>query len=175
MAVAGSGFIFAAGSTNIARQLFYLPYRADFGRFRSLHSRNLNRVKYVLWNQGIEMADWAMKMFRCGLAEDAWDHPEIDLKRFQDIEGRLDEFRSYLYANTKAVSGYARAFRGGERVGTAHVESTVNQLINWRFCKKQQMSWTRAGAQSLLHVKTAALNGDLHKYTRHTQPGAIAA
>jgi hypothetical protein len=44
-------------------------------------------------------------------------------------------------------------------VSTAHVESTVNQLINWRFCKKQQMSWTRAGAQDLLHVKAALLNG----------------
>jgi len=49
-----------------------------------------------------------------------------------------------------SVAGYARAFRRGERVGTAHLESTVNQLINWRFCKKQQMAWTKAGAQALL-------------------------
>ena len=83
--------------------------------------------------------------------------------------------RSHLYANSKAVSGYGRAFRRGERVGTAHVESTVNQLINWRFCKKQQMIWTRSGAQGLLHVKTAALNGSLHNYTQHTQTKAIAA
>jgi hypothetical protein len=55
------------------------------------------------------------------------------------------------------------------------VESTVNELINWRFCKKQQMSWTRAGAQGLLHVKTADLNGTLHRYTLHIQPGAKAA
>jgi hypothetical protein len=41
----------------------------------------------------------------------------------------------------------------------------VNQLINWRFCKKQQMTWSRAGAQCLLHVKTAALNGQLDFYT----------
>jgi len=59
------------------------------------------------------------------------------------------------------------------RPTTAHVESTVNELINWRFCKKQQMSWTRAGAQSLLHVKTAELNGTLHRYTLHTE--AMAA
>jgi hypothetical protein len=159
----------------LARQLFYLPYRADFRLFLSLHGRNLDRVKYVLWNQGIEWADRAMKIFRCGLVEDAWDHPEIDTKRFQEIEARLDELRSYLYANSMAVSGYGRAFRRGERVGTAHVESTVNQLINWRFCKKQQMSWTRSGAQGLLHVKTAALNGSLHNYTQHTQTKAIAA
>ena len=159
----------------IARGLLYLPHRADFSRYLSRHSQNLARVKHVLWNQGIEMADWAMTIFRCGLVEDAWDHPEINIERFQEIEAKLDELRSYLYANSKAVLGYARAFRHGERVGTAHVESTVNELINWRFCKKQQMSWTRAGAQALLHVKTAELNGTLHQYTRHIQPGPMAA
>jgi hypothetical protein len=148
----------------------------QFARIRRGRDQKVaDRVKYVLWNQGIEWADRAMKIFRCGLVKDAWDHPEIDIKRFQEIEARFDEFRSYLYANSKAVSGYGRAFRRGGRVGTAHVESTVNQLINWRFCKKQQMSWTKSGAQGLLHVKTAALNGDLHNYTRHTQTKAIAA
>ena len=133
------------------------------------------KLTFSLWNSGIEMADWYMKIFRCGLVEDAWDHPEIDIKRFQGLETKLDEIRDYLYRNSKAVVGYARAFRRGERVGTAHVESTVNQLINWRFCKKQQMAWTKAGAQALLHVKTAALNGALHRYTRHTDLGAAAA
>ena len=32
---------------------------------------------------------------------------------------------------------------------------------NWRMCKKQQMGWSRAGAQYLLHVKTAIINGRL--------------
>jgi len=63
-----------------------------------------------------------------------------DIRRFRAIETKLNEVRDYLYANSKAVAGYARPFRRGERVGTAHVESTVNQLINWRFCKKQQMA-----------------------------------
>ena len=73
------------------------------------------------------------------------------------------------------MAGYAGALRRGERVGTAHVESTVNQLINWRFCKEQQMALTKAGAQTLLQVKTALLNGDLHRYTRHIEPAAAAA
>jgi hypothetical protein len=34
-------------------------------------------------------------------------------------------------------------------------------LINWRMCKKHQMGWSRAGAQQLLHVKTAIINGRL--------------
>ena len=143
--------------------------------YLSKHSSNLARVLHSLWNSGIEIADWYMKIFRCGLVEDAWDHPEIDIKKFQAIETKLDEIRDYLHANSKAVGGYVRAFRRGERVGTAHVESTVNQLINWRFCKKQQMAWTKAGAQALLHVKTAVLNGTLHRYTRPTELAAAAA
>jgi hypothetical protein len=72
--------------------------------------------------------------------------------------------------------GYAEAYRNGERISTAHVESTVNQLINWRMCKKHQMGWSRAGAQQLLHVKTAIINGRLDRYTgHHSVPADIAA
>ena len=94
-------------------------------------------------------------------------HPEANSERFESIEAKLEELRSYLYANRESVRGYAEAYRNGERVSTAHVESTVNQLINWRMCKKQQMGWSRAGAQYLLHVKTAIINGRLDRYTGH--------
>jgi len=50
-------------------------------------------------------------------------------------------------------------------VSTAHVESTVNELVNWRMAKKQQMRWSSLGAQHLLHVRTAMLNGRLDGYT----------
>lgn len=154
----------------IARELLYVPHRGKFRHCLSKHSQNLAGVQHSVWNSGIEIADWYMKIFRCGLVEDAWDNPEIDIRRFQAIETKLDEIHDYLYANSKAVAGYAGAFRRGERVGTAHVESTGNQLINWRFCKKQQMACTKAGAQALLHVKTAPLNGALRHYTRHIEP-----
>jgi hypothetical protein len=40
-------------------------------------------------------------------------------------------------------------------------------MINWRMCKKHQMGWSRAGAQQLLYVKPAVINGRLDRYTRH--------
>jgi hypothetical protein len=40
------------------------------------------------------------------------------------------------------------------------VESTVNQVISKRFCKKQQMAWTPRGAHLLLQSRTRVLNGD---------------
>jgi hypothetical protein len=36
-------------------------------------------------------------------------------------EAKLDELRSYLYANRESVRGYAEAYRNGERISTAHV------------------------------------------------------
>jgi hypothetical protein len=68
----------------------------------------------------------------------------------------------------------------GERVSTARVESTVNQPVNWRMCKKQQMRSSAAGAQLLLDVRTADLNGRLRHYVgraaaNDATPVAIAA
>ena len=158
---------------SIGKQLLYLPESPVYGWRLAFHSKNLHRIKWQLWNHGVEMADWGMKTFRAGLAEDAWDSPKL-LERFQSVELKLDELRSYLYANESAVRGYAKAFRQQKRVSTAHVESTVNQLINWRMCKKQQMRWSKAGAHCLLQVKTAAINGQLQPFIA-THPIAIAA
>jgi hypothetical protein len=106
----------------------------------------------------------------------AMAHAEANSKRFESIEAKLDELRSYLYANRESVRGYAEAYRNGERISTAHVEFTVNQLINWRMRKKKQMGWSRAGAQYLLHVKTVIINGRLDRYTgRHSAPANMAA
>jgi hypothetical protein len=42
----------------------------------------------------------------------------------------------------------------------------VDQFVDWRMEKKQHMRWTRCGAQMLLHVRCALINGELGKYTR---------
>jgi quercetin dioxygenase-like cupin family protein len=147
----------------LRKHLLYLPESPVYGWRVAFHSRNLTRIKWQLWNDGIEMADWGMKIFRAGLAEDAWGSPK-SLERFRHVERQLDELRSYLFANENAVRGCAKAFRERKRVSTAHVESTLNQLVNWRSCKKQQITWTRAGAQALLHVKTSIINGTLSQH-----------
>ena len=77
---------------------------------------------------------------------------------------QLAEFRGYLYGNAESLVNYNLARLAGERVSTAHVESTVNELVNWRMCKKQQMRWSAAGTQLLLQVRTADLNGRLGYY-----------
>ena len=39
-------------------------------------------------------------------------------------------------------------------------ESAVNQVINARMCKRQQMRWTPRGAHCLAQVRCAVLTGD---------------
>ncbi len=74
--------------------------------------------------------------------------------------------------NSRSLTDYGRAWREGERIATANIESTVNQLINQRMCKKRQMRWSRLGAQLMLHVRTAHLNGILERYCGLPQPAA---
>jgi hypothetical protein len=160
----------------IEKEFLYLPYGDDFQERLAAHWANLNSMKWMLWNDGVDMAEFGMTRVRIGLFQHALAHPEANSERFESIEAKLDELRSYLYANRESVRGYAEAYRNGERISTAHVESTVNQLINWRMCKKHQMGWSRAGAQQLLHVKTAIINGRLDRYTgHHSVPADIAA
>jgi hypothetical protein len=83
---------------------------------------------------------------------------------------RFDELERYLYSNIGSLTDYGRARREGERIATAHIESTVNQLINQRMCKKDQMQWSRLGVQLMLHVQTAHLDGILDRYCGLPQP-----
>ena len=83
---------------------------------------------------------------------------------------RFDELEGYLYSNIGSLTDYGMAWRQGERMATANIESTVDQLINQQMCKKRQMRWSRLGAQLMLHVRTAHFNGDLERYCGLPQP-----
>jgi hypothetical protein len=41
------------------------------------------------------------------------------------------------------------------------VASTVNQVVSKRFCKKQQMQWSKSGAHVLLQTRVKTLNREL--------------
>jgi len=49
---------------------------------------------------------------------------------------------------------YGERYRSGERISSAFVEATVNTVISKRFAKKQQMQWSRRGADLLLQTRT---------------------
>jgi hypothetical protein len=55
----------------------------------------------------------------------------------------------------------SRTDRLGECISTGFVESTVHQVISKRFCKKQQIQWTKHGAHLLLQTRVKTLNQEL--------------
>jgi hypothetical protein len=50
------------------------------------------------------------------------------------------------------------------------VESTVNQVVSKRFCKKQQMQWSKRGAHLLLQTRVKTLNGELSSVFKRWYP-----
>jgi hypothetical protein len=72
-----------------------------------------------------------------------------------------------LRAIEMAEHGVKRSHRGLPSAPYAHiiaflcVESPVNEVVSQRFCKKQQMQWSKAGAHLLLQTRVRTLNGEL--------------
>ena len=58
---------------------------------------------------------------------------------------------------------YGGRWRYGERISTAFVESTVNQVISKRMVKRQQMRWSPRGAHLLLQGRTRVLHEELRR------------
>jgi hypothetical protein len=56
---------------------------------------------------------------------------------------------------------YAERYRTGLRVGTSITEGTANILVSRRMHKRQQMRWSRRGADAVLQVRCAIYNGTL--------------
>jgi hypothetical protein len=68
------------------------------------------------------------------------------------------------------VPNYDERYRTGERISTSFVESTVNQVISKRFCKKQQMQWTKSAAHLLLEMRVKTLNHESGTVFRRWYP-----
>ena len=171
--------------------LIYLPFspgEESGDRLRG-EAWGVEHIRWTLWNgcSCVYSTDAAITSFRIDLERHRWaaQSAERSVDRIDYMLEQLAEFRRYLYGNADSLVNYNLARLAGERVSTAHVESTVNEVVNWRMCKKQQMRWSAAGAQLLLHVRTADLNGRLGYYVglksrlgaaaNDAAPGAIAA
>ena len=83
----------------------------------------------------------------------------------------IGEFHHYISTNRNFIPNYGERYRYGEKISTAFVESTVNEVISKRMVKKQQMRWTKQGAHLLLQVRVQTLNGDLRDTFRQWYPG----
>jgi hypothetical protein len=57
---------------------------------------------------------------------------------------------------------------------TSFVESAVNQIIDKRMSKSQQMRWSPQSAHRLIQVRTSVLDGRLRKDLARWYPGFAA-
>jgi hypothetical protein len=76
----------------------------------------------------------------------------------------------YVEANGGATINYGERHRRGKPVSTATAESAVNQVLNQRMCKRQQMRWSPIGAHRLAQVRCAVVNGDLVERLARYEP-----
>jgi len=89
--------------------------------------------------------------------------------------GTAAEFQTYIYNNAWMIPNYAERRRYGERVSTGFVESTVNIVVGKRFCKRQQMRWSKTGAHLMLQTRTRTLDGTLRGKFEQWYPGMKSA
>lgn len=84
---------------------------------------------------------------------------EIHVKIGQAVRERSRSTDNPADCDQGFIPNYGERYRQGERINAGFVESTVNQVVSRRFCKKQQMRWTPRGAHLLLQIRTRVSNG----------------
>jgi hypothetical protein len=127
--------------------------------------KRIESVKHLLWHGNVAEAldrmggmllDMELIRAHSGAAE--------------KLAAGLTEFEIYIRNNREFIPNFGERYRQGERISTAFVESTINQVVSRRFVKKQQMQWTLRGAHLLLQTRTKVLNNELEDVFRCWYP-----
>ena len=129
--------------------------------------RHLESLKWRLWHgyhRGALNRILAL-LFTLRLPAITGKHAAIRLRRL------IKELRRYLNNNLDSLVNYGQRYRSGERISTAFMESAVNQLIDKRMSKSQQMRWSPQGAHWLLQVRAELVDGRLGEAFARWYPG----
>ena len=114
------------------------------------------RLKWALWHGNLYKA-----LYKIEDIESLIYNFEETYPRFKQLRKAVEEFRTYITNNSHLIPNYGERYRNGEAIATGFVESTVNQVVSKRFCKKQQMQWSKRGAHLLLQTRVKTLNHEL--------------
>jgi hypothetical protein len=146
---------------------------------KGLHSREnptlavevaeeLERLKWYLWHGNVFLALQTIDDLQLDI-----DNEDPSSERHK-LSKAAAEFGGYIRANGAWIPNYGERYRSGEAISSAFVESAVNQVVNKRMVKKQQMRWTPRGAHLLLQVRTRVLNDDLADDFQRWYPAFVA-
>lgn len=110
----------------------------------------LARVESAKWRLWHGRADGCLKRLRAVLPQTS-----------DALNVRLAELIAYLSKNRHRLIDYCVRHRAGLPISTSLAESAVESVIGDRFKKNRKMRWTPKGANALLHIRVANLNGEL--------------
>jgi len=116
----------------------------------------IERLKWSLWHGQVDKA-----LGKIDDLESAISPFSETYARYAGLVKALSELRTYIVNNRHLIPNYGERYRNGEPIATGFVESTVNEVVSKRFCKKQQMQWSKEGAHLLLQTRVRVLNGEL--------------
>ena len=120
--------------------------------------RELERLKWFLWHGNVYRALQVVQSVEMGLDAAVANSSDATARKLLKA---VEEFHTYIENNKGFIPNYGERYRAGERICTGFVESTVNQVVRMRFCKRQQMQWGKRGAHLLLQTRVKTLNGEL--------------
>jgi hypothetical protein len=129
--------------------------------------RHLESLKWRLWHGYIGGAFNRIRalLFTLRLASMTGKRAAVRLRRL------IKDLLRYLKNNRDSLTNYGRRYRNGQRISTAFMESAVNQLIDKRMSKSQQMRWSPMGAHCLLQVRAELVDGRLGDAFSRWYPG----
>jgi len=90
------------------------------------------RLKWSLWHGQVDKAMGKVDDLASAIAPFNETYA-----RFTHLRKALSELRTYIVNNRHLIPNYGQRYRNGEAIATGFVESTVNQVVSKRFCKKQ--------------------------------------
>ena len=125
----------------------------------------IERLKWALWHGNLYKA-----LYKIDDIESLIYNFEETYPKFKQLRKAVEEFRTYIGNNAHLIPNYGERYRNGEAIATGFVESTVNQVVSKRFCKKQQMQWSKRGAHLLLQTRVKTLNGELGSVFKRWYP-----
>ena len=138
----------------------------------------VERLRWRIWNgkakHSIDRVRKVMRVYKDERGQHTRSAPSRRL-----WHALLDVDR-YLRGQSSWLINYAKRYRAGLRVGTSITEGTANFLVNRRMNKRQQMRWSRRGADLLLQVRCAVYNNALgsgfgHLFTSASSSGTPMA
>jgi hypothetical protein len=110
--------------------------------------QQLERLKWALWHGNLAKA-----LSKIDTGASLIAHCEETYPKYTALAKAVQEFRTSIENNGTFIPNYGECYRCGEAIATGFVASTVNQVVSKRFCKKQQMQWSKRGAHLLLQTR----------------------